>query len=47
MREWLIFLAQNAILIVDAIALVVIVIGTTEAFGSVLRTLLSAGPLAV
>jgi hypothetical protein len=32
MKEWLTFIAENAVVVVNAIALVVIVIGTIEAF---------------
>ena len=32
MREWLVLVTENAVLIIDVLALVVIVIGTIEAF---------------
>jgi uncharacterized membrane protein len=32
MKEWLTFIAENAVVVINAIALVVIVIGTIEAF---------------
>jgi uncharacterized membrane protein len=32
MREWLVFISEHAILIIDAMALVVILFGTVEAF---------------
>jgi uncharacterized membrane protein len=40
-REWLILVTETAILVIDAMALVVIVFGTVEAFGSGLRLMLT------
>jgi len=31
-REWLVYITENAILVIDALALVIIVFGTIEAF---------------
>ena len=42
MREWLIFATENAIVIIDALALVIIVVGTVEAFFSGLRAMLGS-----
>jgi len=46
MREWLVLLTENAIVIIDALALVIILVGTFEAFVGGLRLLLSppSGP---
>jgi uncharacterized membrane protein len=41
MREWLIFATETAILVIDAMALVVIVFGTVEAFVSGLRLMIT------
>jgi uncharacterized membrane protein len=41
MKDWLVFLTQNAIVLIDALALVIIVIGTAEAFIGGLRLMLS------
>ena len=41
MREWLIVVTETAIVVIDALALVIIVIGTVEAFVRGLRLLLS------
>jgi uncharacterized membrane protein len=43
LREWLIFLAENAITIINGLALVVIVVGTIEAFITGLRFMFPAG----
>jgi uncharacterized membrane protein len=40
MREWLIFATETTILVIDAMALVVIVFGTVEAFASGLRLMI-------
>ncbi|MFL5133932.1 MAG: DUF1622 domain-containing protein [Microvirga sp.] len=40
MREWLIFATETAILVIDAMALVVIVFGTVEAFVTGLRLMI-------
>ena len=40
MKEWLIFATENAIVIIDAMALVLIVVGTVEAFFGGLRAML-------
>lgn len=42
MKQWLIFATENAIIIIDAMALVVIVVGTAEAFIGGLRAMLSS-----
>ena len=39
MKEWLIFATEQAIIVIDALALVVIVIATIEAFVSALRAM--------
>jgi uncharacterized membrane protein len=44
MREWFIFVTQNTAMIVNAMALVVIALGTIEAFLRGLRGLFSASP---
>ena len=41
MREWLAFVTENAIVVIDALALVIILVGTIEAFVGGLRLLLS------
>jgi uncharacterized membrane protein len=41
-KQWLIFATENAIIVIDALALVVIVIGTVEAFFSGLRAMFSS-----
>ncbi len=42
MKQWLVFATENAIIIIDALALVVIVVGTVEAFFGGLRTMLGS-----
>lgn len=42
MKQWLIFATENAIVVIDALALVVIVVGTVEAFFGGLRAMLSS-----
>ena len=42
MKQWLIFTTENAIVIIDALALVIIVVGTVEAFFGGLRAMLSS-----
>ena len=42
MKEWLIFATEYAVIGIDALALVLIVIGTIEAFISGLRTMFSS-----
>ncbi len=37
MKEWLIFATENAIVLIDFLALAIIVIGTVEAFFAGLR----------
>jgi len=39
MKEWLIFATEQTVIMIDALALVVIVIGTIEAFVSAMRAL--------
>lgn len=41
MREWLIIATEAAILVIDAMALVIIVFGTLEAFASGLRAMIT------
>lgn len=41
MKQWLIFATENAIVIIDAMAFVIVVIGTVEAFFSGVRAMLS------
>ncbi|MFL5130951.1 MAG: DUF1622 domain-containing protein [Microvirga sp.] len=41
MRDWLIFATETAILVIDAMALVVIVFGTVEAFVTGLRLMIT------
>jgi len=41
-REWLALVTENAIVVIDALALVIILVGTIEAFIRGLRLLLSA-----
>jgi len=40
MREWLTFLSEQAIVLIDAVALIVIVIGTLEVLVTIVRALL-------
>jgi uncharacterized membrane protein len=42
MKEWLIFITEYPIVVIDALALVVIVVGTLEAFLAGLRLVLSS-----
>ena len=42
MKQWLIFATENAIVIIDAMALVVIVVGTVEVFFGGLRAMLAS-----
>ena len=42
MKQWLVFATENAIVIIDALALVIIVVGTVEAFFSGLRAMLTS-----
>jgi uncharacterized membrane protein len=42
MKQWLIFASENAIVIIDALALVIIVIGTVESFFGGLRAMLGS-----
>jgi uncharacterized membrane protein len=42
MKEWLIFATEKAVLLIDALALIIIVIGTIEAFVSALRAMLAS-----
>ncbi|MGC1465308.1 MAG: DUF1622 domain-containing protein [Pseudolabrys sp.] len=39
MREWLVIITENAIVIIDALALVIVVVGTIEAFFGGLRAM--------
>ena len=41
MRAWLILATENAVVVIDAIALVIIVFGTIEAFLTSVRAVLS------
>ena len=42
MKEWLAVATEYAIVVIDALALVIIVVGTLEAFVNGLRTMLSS-----
>ena len=42
MKEWLFFITENAILVIDILALIIVLIGTVEAFFGGLRTMLSS-----
>src|SRR2546423_13370755 len=42
MREWLIFITEYAIVVIDGLALVIVVAGTIEAFIAGLRLILSS-----
>ncbi|MBB5050415.1 putative membrane protein [Afipia massiliensis] len=42
MKQWLIFATENAIVFIDALALVIVVVGTVEAFIGGLRAMLSS-----
>jgi uncharacterized membrane protein len=42
MKEWLILVSENAIVVIDAFALVVIVVGTVECFIAGLRVMFSS-----
>ncbi len=42
MKQWLIFATENAIVIIDALALVIVVVGTVEAFVGGLRAMLGS-----
>ena len=42
MKEWLIFATENAIVVIDALALVLVVIATIEAFFGGLRAMLGS-----
>ena len=41
MKEWLVAITEHAIVIIDALALIIIIIGTLEAFFNGLRVMLS------
>jgi uncharacterized membrane protein len=41
-KQWLVFATENAIVLIDALALVVIVVGTVEAFVGGLRAMLGS-----
>ena len=41
MKEWLVFATEQTVILIDALALLVIVIGTIEAFVSALRSMFS------
>lgn len=42
MKEWLVFVTENAIVLIDMLALIVVLIGTIEAFFGGLRAMLSS-----
>lgn len=42
MKEWLVFATQQAIIIIDAMALIIIFVGTVEAFFAGIKTMLSS-----
>jgi len=39
MKEWLIFATEQTVIVIDALALIIIVIGTVEAFVSAMRAM--------
>jgi uncharacterized membrane protein len=41
-KQWLVFATENAIVLIDALALVIVVVGTVEAFFSGLRAMLAS-----
>ncbi|MBR1271252.1 DUF1622 domain-containing protein [Bradyrhizobium sp. AUGA SZCCT0222] len=42
MKQWLVFATENAVVFIDALALVIIVVGTVEAFFGGLRAMLGS-----
>ena len=42
MKEWLVFITENAIVLIDVLALIIVLAGTVEAFFSGLRAMLSS-----
>jgi uncharacterized membrane protein len=42
MKEWLVFITEYAIVVIDCLALIIVVIGTVEAFFGGLRLMLSS-----
>ena len=42
MKEWLIFATEQTVVVIDALALIIIVIGSIEAFVSAMRALFSS-----
>jgi uncharacterized membrane protein len=41
-KQWLVFATENAIVVIDALALIIIVVGTVEAFFGGLRAMLAS-----
>lgn len=41
-KEWLVFITENSIVLIDILALIIVLIGTIEAFFSGLRAMLSS-----
>jgi len=42
MKEWLVFAAEQAIIVIDAMALIIVLVGTVEAFFSGIRVMFSS-----
>jgi uncharacterized membrane protein len=42
MKEWLVFAAEQAIIVIDAMALIIVFVGTVEAFISGIRVMFSS-----
>ena len=42
MKEWLVFATENAVVLIDILALIIVLIGTVEAFFGGLRAMLSS-----
>jgi uncharacterized membrane protein len=42
MKEWLVFAAQQAVIVIDAMALIIVFVGTVEAFFSGIRVMFSS-----
>jgi uncharacterized membrane protein len=41
MKEWLVFITENAVVLIDMLALIIVLVGTVEAFFAGLRAMLS------
>jgi uncharacterized membrane protein len=44
MKDWLIFVTEHAIVVIDALALLIIVFGTVQAFVGAVQLMLSSSP---